>query len=347
VGRVARVKVPEIEGEGAVWGAAGFAASILLGVGLQAYRQDIGLENVVVLYLIVIAATAAVGGRAAGLISSLSAALAFNWFFTSPYHTLRVDSARQVLTVALLFAAGLLASLGGRSSRVAGAAAREEAAAIRALTAVNLAAASGRDADQVAARELLDLLGARAVTVLRGGPAGDRVSASAGEPDERLDPTALPRLDEEGRIPAGHRRTVDGLFVLPAEGVAVDLLLHGRRVGALVIEPSVDHPLLRTTRMAVAAAAHALSLATAPSRFDPFGGEPETAPPNPPIGSCAGIPWGRRPGELVSSQPPSSCLRGNGRVLRPDPCRGSARPPQAPEPCKDYDRTHGDDPQAG
>jgi K+-sensing histidine kinase KdpD len=263
---MARVRIPEVEGEGAVWGAAGFVASLLLGVGLQAYRQDIGLENLVVLYLIVIAATAAVGGRAAGLISSLSAALAFNWFFTSPYHTLRIDSARQVLTVALLFAAGLLASLGGRSSRVAGAAAREEAAAIRMLADVSLAAARGGDADQVAARELLELLGAQAVTVVRAGRGGDQVSARAGEPDERLDLAALPRLDEEGRIPAGHRRAVGGLFVLPAEGVAVDLVCGGRRVGALVIEPAVDRPLLRSTRMAVAGAAHALSLVPGDTR---------------------------------------------------------------------------------
>ena len=69
----------------------------------------------VVVYVIVVALTAAIGGRAAGLASSLSAALAYNWFFTTPYGTLRIDSAEQVATVAL-FVAGLLASLGGRAT---------------------------------------------------------------------------------------------------------------------------------------------------------------------------------------------------------------------------------------
>jgi K+-sensing histidine kinase KdpD len=253
---MARNMVAEIDGDGAVWGAGAFAASLLLGVALEPFRQDIGLENLAVLYLVLVAATAAVGGRAAGFVASLSAALSYNWFFTTPYHTLRIDSAEQILTVVLMFAAGFLASLGGRTSRRASVAAREEAAAIRMLSSVNLAAAGGRNADQVAAGELLALLGAQAVSVVRG----EQVTAQAGEPDEKLDPATLPRLDDEGRIPSGYRRAVGGLLVLPAGGVAVDLVHDGRRVGALVIEPAVDRPLLRSTRMAVAAAAHALAL---------------------------------------------------------------------------------------
>ena len=266
--------IVEIDGDGAIWGAAGFAASLLLGVGLEPFRDSVGLENVAMLYLVLVATTAAVGGRQAGFTSSVSAALSYNWFFTTPYHTLRIDSADQILTVVLLFAAGFLASLGGRASRMAGAAAREEAAAIRMLTAVNLAAASGRNADQVAARELLALLGAQAVTVSRAGRRGDQVSARAGEPHERIDLAALPRLDEEGRIPSGHRRAVGGLFVLPAEGIAVDLVRNGRRVGALMIEPAVDRPLLRSTRMAVAATAHVLAMTAE-------GSAPSDPPENP------------------------------------------------------------------
>ena len=103
----------------------------------------------------------------------------------------------------LLFAAGLLASLGGRASRRAGAQAREEADAIQLLHAVTLAAASGEAADQVAA---------------------------------------------------------DGL-VLPAEGTAIDLVRDHVRVGALVVLPAADRPLLRTTRTALAAVAHVLAVA--------------------------------------------------------------------------------------
>jgi K+-sensing histidine kinase KdpD len=253
----------EIDGEGAFWAVAGFVASVVVGVALRPLRESAGLENVVVVYVIVVALTAAIGGRMAGLASSLSAALAYNYFFTTPYETLRIDSWEQVTTVVLLFVAGLIASLGGRASRRASVEAREEAAALRLLTAVNLAAArGGRDADQVAAEGLHELLEARAVFVVRHEPGGERVVAEAGEHDGLPDLAVLPHLDEEGRIPTGHRRSFGGVLVLPAEGIVVDLVQHGRRVGSLVVVPQADHPLLRTTRMSIAATAHALATIT-------------------------------------------------------------------------------------
>jgi hypothetical protein len=57
------------------WAAAGFVASLLIGVLVEPFRSTIGLKNVALCYLLVIVVTAAVGGRAAGLISALSAAL--------------------------------------------------------------------------------------------------------------------------------------------------------------------------------------------------------------------------------------------------------------------------------
>ncbi len=113
-------QLAEVDGEGLVWGGIGFAASLVVGVALSPFRSQMGLENVVIVYLAVVAMAAAIGGRAAGLVSSLSAALSYNFFFTTPYYTLRIDSADQVITVVLLFAGGLLASLGGRASRRAG-----------------------------------------------------------------------------------------------------------------------------------------------------------------------------------------------------------------------------------
>jgi K+-sensing histidine kinase KdpD len=253
----------EIDGEGAFWAVAGFVASVVVGVALRPLRESAGLENVVVVYVIVVALTAAIGGRMAGLASSLSAALAYNYFFTTPYQTLRIDSWEQVTTVVLLFVAGLLASLGGRASRRASVEAREEAAALQLLSAVNLAAARGdRDADRVAAEGLHELLEARAVFVVRAEPGGERVVAEAGEHDGLPDLAGLPHLDEEGRIPTGHRRSVGGVLVLPAEGAVVDLVRHGSRIGSLVVLPQADHPLLRTTRMSIAATAHALAAAS-------------------------------------------------------------------------------------
>jgi hypothetical protein len=97
------------------------------------------------------------------------------------------------------------------------------------------------------------------VRVVRAGPDGDRVAAEAGHVDGILDLDDLPHLDEEGRIPTGHRRSVGGTLVLPAQGAVIDLVRGARRVGALVVVPAEDRPILRTTRMAIAAVAHALA----------------------------------------------------------------------------------------
>jgi hypothetical protein len=56
----------EIDGEGAFWAVAGFAASGLVGVALRPLRESAGLEKVAVVYVVVVALAAAVGGRAAG-----------------------------------------------------------------------------------------------------------------------------------------------------------------------------------------------------------------------------------------------------------------------------------------
>ena len=107
----------EIDGEGVAWAAAGFIASLLIGVVIEPFRGTVGLENVTLGYLLVVVVAAAVGGRAAGLISALSAALSYDFFLTTPYHSLRIDSVAQVITVALLFGTGLVASLAGRARR--------------------------------------------------------------------------------------------------------------------------------------------------------------------------------------------------------------------------------------
>ena len=83
--------------------------------------------------------------------------------------------------------------------------------------------------------------------------------AQAGQSTNDLDLDRLPHLDEEGRIPSGHRRSVGGTLVLPAEGAVVDLVRRDRRVGALVIVPAEDRPILRETRLGIAAIAHALA----------------------------------------------------------------------------------------
>jgi K+-sensing histidine kinase KdpD len=250
-----------LDGEGVAWAVGGFVASLLIGLLVEPFRGTIGLENVVILYLLVVVAAAGIGGRAAGIVAAVSAALAYDFFLTSPYHTLVIDSLAQVITVVLLLATGVVVSIGGRARRRLAAAAEAHAEAIRLLHQLTQAAAAGGPVDRVAAEGLQELLGARRVSVLHRSPAGFAVTLDLGETHAPLDLEAVTHLDREGRIPPGHHRVLDGTMVLPLGGVALDLVTRQQPVGYLVVIPGHDVPADRTTRLAVAAMANQVAVA--------------------------------------------------------------------------------------
>jgi K+-sensing histidine kinase KdpD len=250
-----------IDGQGAAWAVGAFVASLIIGLVVEPFRGTIGLENVVILYLLVVVAAAAIGGRAAGIVAALSAALAYDYFLTTPYHTLVIDSLAQVITVALLVVTGIVVSIGGRVRRRSAAIAQAHADAIRLLHRVTETAAAGGAVDRVAAEGLQRLLGARRVSILRRSPAGFAVTVDVGDTQRPLDLEALTHLDHEGRIPPGHHRVLDGTMVLPLEGVALDLVARQQPVGYLVVIPGRDVPADRTLRLAVAAMANELAIA--------------------------------------------------------------------------------------
>lgn len=248
-----------IQGEGAAWGAGAFAASLLTGVVIERYRGAVGLENVTIIYLLIVVVAAGFGGRAAGLWAALSAALSYNFFLTTPYHTLAIDSASQVVTVALLFAAGIAASLVGRTRRRTSLAASRQTEVLELLNAITRTAAADGDPDRVAAAGLRALLDARQVVVRRTGPAGVAVTADppgAVDVDER----ALPRLDPEGRLPRGVYEVRDGRLPRHPAGVVAPLLRGGREVGELLVITAAEEPISHSQRLVVATVAHALAV---------------------------------------------------------------------------------------
>jgi hypothetical protein len=74
----------DIDSEEVVWGAAGFAASVLVGVLIEPFRRSIGLENVIIVYLVIVV---------------LAAAPCRTTSSDHAYRTLGIDSLSQVVTV--------------------------------------------------------------------------------------------------------------------------------------------------------------------------------------------------------------------------------------------------------
>jgi hypothetical protein len=258
----------EIDGEGVAWAAAGFVASLLIGVLVEPFRGTVGLENVALGYLLVVVVAAAVGGRAAGLISALSAALSYDFFLTTPYHTLRIDSLSQVITVALLFGTGLVASLAGRARRRQTVAADTLAGIIRLLNTITRAAAAGEDTDRLAAEGISVLLDARRVVIRRGHPDDEVVAADVGEPGAPLDADGLTRLDADGHILDGRRRPPRGpavRWVRPSRGAVLELVQHRQPVGRLIVTFRQGQWMPPVVRLALATVAHALATTTGPA----------------------------------------------------------------------------------
>jgi hypothetical protein len=135
-----------------------------------------------------------------------------------------------VITVALLFATGLVASLAGRARRRRTVEADTQAGIIRLLNTVTRAAAAGESIDRPAAEGIYTLLDARRVVIRRGDPDNEVVVADVGEPEAPLDLDSLTHLDAEGHILDERSRPPRGpvvRWVRPLQGAVLQLVSTG------------------------------------------------------------------------------------------------------------------------
>lgn len=156
------------------------ATSTLLGLALAPHW---GTASVDLLYLPAVLATAVLAGLRPALFAALLAALAYNFFFTAPHFTFRIDNANDVVTVAVLFAVAVVTShLAGavrRQARIAEAHAARNAT-IAGFARRLLSCAGAEEILEMGARQLAELFNCNAV--LLGGAPGPRILASAPVP---------------------------------------------------------------------------------------------------------------------------------------------------------------------
>ena len=125
-----------------------------------------GNSPVDLLYLPAVLAAAALYGLGPGLVAAVGSALAFNYYFTAPFHTFRIASPQDVATVFLLFLVALVTSqLAARMRRAARIA---EANAARNATIAGfarrlLSTSNDEQIGRIACRELARLFECNAV----------------------------------------------------------------------------------------------------------------------------------------------------------------------------------------
>jgi K+-sensing histidine kinase KdpD len=169
----------------------------LTAVLLNAARQELALGSVLLVYLLLVVVTAAVGGLGPALLAAVASFLLANWFFVPPFHTLSVESRDAVLELLVFVLVAGIVSLAVHL------AAREQARAERSRFEARLLARL--HAEPVAARTVADVLEDVRVTFGRDAVALVR----ADEPDAVLASVGSPAPGAAGlTVPAG-----DGLLL--------------------------------------------------------------------------------------------------------------------------------------
>ena len=201
---------------------AAFGPLLVVGA-LVSFRDDIASANIALVFVVVVVLGAAIGTRWSGAVAALISAMSYDFFFTHPYQSLKIESSDDVQTTVLLLVIGLIVSELVIFSRGHRRASEQRRDAISRLHRVAELAASGADPDDVVSSvqtELIGLLSLRGCRFERP-PFGSE----------------LPHLERNGAITGDRHRWVGGEYALPEVGAEIPVLGRGQTLGRLVLEP--------------------------------------------------------------------------------------------------------------
>jgi K+-sensing histidine kinase KdpD len=193
-------------------------------------RSRLVSTNIALILVITVVAFAASGRRGVAMVAACSAAVAFNFFATEPYYSLRIESRDDVETALLLLVVGLIVgelAVRGRRARSEVQRGREDLERVQGLGAM---VATGEDPDYVllaTAAELTHLL-ALVDCRFEMEPTGDRI---------------LPVVDRDGSVRWGPTPWDTERWGLPTEGVTIPVWSRGRRQGRFVLTAPVGRPI--------------------------------------------------------------------------------------------------------
>jgi hypothetical protein len=233
-----------------LWVALGGAAPIGVAAALVALRDNLLNANVALILVLVVVFAAVGGGRTAGAVAAVSAALSFNFFHTAPYLTLEIDSADDIETTLLLLAVGLAVGQLASYRRHPSIRGEKPADEIRRIHRVATVGEPGRhtsaDMIQTAQNELTELL---------------RLRSCQFEAFPFTHP--LPRLERSGVVAVMEYHGPDGGFALPADGAELPVQGRGNLLGRFVLVPLPDTTVSLEQRVVAVAIADQVGAALA------------------------------------------------------------------------------------
>lgn len=190
-----------------------------------------GTAAVDMLYLPAVLAAAVIWGLAPALVTGIAAALAYNFFFTEPVHTFRIDRVTDVVTVVVLLLVALVTSrlAAGirRQARIAAAYASRNAT-VAGFAARLLSCSGEAEIARTACRELHSLFSCNAILV-KGSPTPTMIAAV---PDHNLltpSDIAAAALSIRAAEPTGRGTS----RALPAEWLFHPVVADGRALVAV------------------------------------------------------------------------------------------------------------------
>jgi len=233
-------------------------APIGVAAGLVSLRGSVANADIALVLVVLVVAAAVAGGRGAGALAAIVSTMAFDFFHTRPYLSLKVTSAEDVETTALLLVVGLAVGQMAVIARQRRRDVAESRLGVESLYRVAEQAAQDPDVEhltEVVRAELTGLLSLARCT-FRSGPA----------------PAGVPVLEPSGWMDTGgiHRYTQTG-EQLPRAGLAIPVRTAGGLHAHVMCIPAPDSSVpLGHLRVAVTLADQ-FALALAATRRPPGG----------------------------------------------------------------------------
>ena len=190
------------------------------------FRAHAATANLALLFVVVVVAAAAAGGRLPGAIAAVVSTMAYDFFLTRPYGSLKIDRAADFETAALLLLIGLVTSelmSFAYRYRTASTRSRDEIERLHKVTDLVAAGTDARQLVPVVRDELVGLLSLRDCT-FEIAPFDD----------------TLPRIEHDGTFDAQRRRWSRGEFALPDGGAELRVEARGNAFGRFIVVPQPE-----------------------------------------------------------------------------------------------------------